>query len=45
VMVSPTSGEINVGVQITGTGACSATGGQPTGSATPTGAVTVCCQP
>jgi hypothetical protein len=45
VMLSPTDGKFNVGVQISGTGSCGATGGQPTGSAAPTGPVTVCCQP
>jgi hypothetical protein len=45
VAVSPSSGQINVGVQISGTGACAATGGAPTGDAVATGPVTVCCQP
>jgi hypothetical protein len=45
VTVSPSSSQINVGVQITGTGACDATGGEPTGEAKASGPVTVCCMP
>jgi hypothetical protein len=44
-MASPSSGQVKAGVQITGTGTCAATGGQPIGSAEATGPVTVCCQP
>ncbi|MDD9933141.1 MAG: hypothetical protein OXT09_06035 [Myxococcales bacterium] len=44
VQVSPTDGAIRVGVAITGDGTCAPTGGQPTGEAIGTGAVTVCCE-
>jgi hypothetical protein len=44
-LVTPSAGKVRVGVSMTGTGACSASGGSPMGSALASGPVTVCCAP
>jgi len=45
VQVTPTSGTIRVGVDITGSGACTPSGGASTGDVTARDPVTVCCDP
>jgi hypothetical protein len=41
--VTPTSDALRIGVEIEGTGACDSSGGDPQGSVSEDGAVTVCC--
>ena len=43
--VTPSAGKIRVGATITGSGACAASGGTPTGAATAQSPITVCCVP
>jgi hypothetical protein len=45
VMVTPSSSKLRFGVEITGAGTCTPSGGQPTGSAAASGPVTACCMP
>lgn len=45
VGVTPDVDKVRVGLAISGSGACAASGGDPTGGATAIGAVTACCVP
>jgi hypothetical protein len=43
IAVTPAAGKLPVRAQVTGTGACTPSGGEPTGSVSGANAITVCC--